>query len=141
MKIKNTVSINLILSIVLLSAGLFVAVNAETTQKLFLNTNLPNSTDIRFEKVGTVPCTSQTCFKRPIDAVISSDGSFILLADSSSPANLKKFNFSAGSFTDALTLPLIQKSSTSSLLNISLNQNNTKAAIYRELTEGYNTLV
>ena len=144
-KTNNTVSVNLLLATGLFMAGLFMTANAETSQKIFLNTKTYTGENLRFEKVSTLPCTTQTCFKRPNDAVISNDGSFILVVDSSNPGitgiNLKKFTFSGGNFTDALTLPLIQKTTNSPLLNLSLSQNNTRAAIYREPTEGENTLV
>lgn len=138
MKIKNTVSINLI-SATLILISLYLPVKAESSQ-----VTLPNN-NIRFEKVSTLPCTTHECFKRPNDAAISNDGSFVLVADSSNPGssgiNLKKFNFAADSFTDVLTLPLIQKSTNSPLLNIALNQNSTRALVYREPTEGENILV
>ena len=128
----------------MLLTGLYLSANAESTQTILLNSASVNN-NIRFEKVSTLPCTTQNCFKRPNDAAISTDGSFILVTDSSNPGvsgiNLKKFNFAGGNFTDVLTLPLIQHSTNSPLLNISLNQNNTRAAIYREPTEGENTLV
>ncbi len=139
MKTKNIVSISLTLAIILFLTC--VPANAETSEKLFLNNINPTNTSIKFEKIGTLLCTSQACFKRPNDAVISSDGSFVLVTDSSNPSVLKKFNFSAGIFTNSFTLPLIQKTTNTPLLNISLNQSNTKAAIYREPTDGENTLV
>ena len=144
-KMNNTVSINLFLAIMLTLTGLYLAANAESTKKIFLNNTASINNNIRFEKVGTLPCTSSTCFKRPNDAVISNDGSFILVVDSSNPGvsgiNLKKFNFTGGNFTDALTLALIQKSTNSPLLDITLNQNNSRAVIYREPTQGENTLL
>ncbi len=144
-KIENTVSINLFLSLILFLAGFYLVTNAESTQKIFLNNSIPAKNNIRFEKVSTLPCTTQACFKRPSDAVISNDGSFILAVDSStsgiSGINLKKFNFAAGNFTNALTLPLIQKSTNSPLLDITLNQNSSRAVIYREPTQGENALL
>ncbi|OGI07232.1 MAG: hypothetical protein A3F80_05515 [Candidatus Melainabacteria bacterium RIFCSPLOWO2_12_FULL_35_11] len=144
MKIKNIVSINLILAMLVLT-GLCLSAKAESIQKIFLNDNISVSNNIRFEKVSTLQCATHECFKRPNDAAISNDGSFVLVADSSNPGssgiNLKKFNFAADRFTDVLTLPLIQKSTNSPLLNLALNQNSTRALVYREPTEGENTLV
>ena len=144
-KIKNNVSINLFLAIMLFVAGLYLAVGAESIQKIPLNNNVSINNNIRFENIGTLACSTQACFRRPNDAVISSDGSFILVVDSSNPGvsgiNLKRFNFKGGIFTDTLTFPLIQQSTNSPLLNIALNQNDTRAVIYREPTEGEKTLV
>ncbi len=142
---RNTVSINLSLAIILLLTSLYLSANAESIQEIPLNNNVPITNNTRFAKASTLSCTTRECFKRPSDTVISNDGSFILVVDSSTPGvngiNLKKFNFTAGNFTDTLTLPLIQQSTNSPLLNIALNQNSTRAAIYREPTEGENTLV
>ncbi len=141
-KIKDSVSINLLLAIIIILSSLFSGARAEFTDKILLNEHYSTISNIRFEKVATLPCTTNACFKRPNDAVISSDGSFILIAESQSPISLRKFNFNAGVFTDVLTIPLAQKnSSVSPLLNISLSQNNSKALVYREATEGEDTLV
>ena len=80
-KIKNTVSINLFLAIILSLISLQMAANAESAQKILLNNNATANNNVRFEKVSTLPCSTQSCFKRPSDAVISNDGSFILVVD------------------------------------------------------------
>lgn len=141
-KIKDSVSISFLLAAIVILSSFSSRAKAEFTEKILLNEHYSTINNIRFEKVDTLPCTTNACFKRPNDAVISNDGSFILIAESQNPISLRKFNFSSGSFTDTLTIPLAQKNSLiSPLLNISLSPDNSKALIYREPTEGEDTLV
>ena len=96
------------------------------------------------EKASLLPnCSGQVCFKRPSSAVISSDGSFVLVTDSSNPDEegiyLRKFNFQSDSLIDGGQVQLKQTSLDAPLLSIALSQDNKKVLVYRDPTEGENT--
>ena len=130
-------------SLFLLFCSLFLSclcVNAETLQTIYLN---DGHTSSRFQSVNDLPCSGQACFQSPNDAVIASDGSFVVVADSvsSSSINLRRFNFSSNSFIDAATIPLSLSSSSAQAISIALNNKNNKVAVHREPLEGEASLI
>src|SRR3989338_2823211 len=118
---------------------------AETTEKLHIN-NTKIQKVLKNQISSTLSgCTNQGCFKRPNDVVISNDGSFLIVVDSSNHEEegiyLKKFTYTQKGFIDSIIIPLVQGSHASPLLNIGINNKNNKLYVYREPTEHENTLV
>ncbi len=146
--IKSTVRICLFLAMFFVfQFFLTLVANAESTTKLYLNNEKINlNKNLRLQTVNLFPnCSSLICFKRPNDFEIASDGSFVIVSDSSNSGekgiNLRRFNFNAAGFLDGGSIPLLQKGSEAPLLSVLLSQNNKKAAIYREPIKTEDTLV
>ena len=128
------------LAIFLVLTALFPAY-AESTEKLYIGSNNNFKLNYYFQTVGILGCTPSGCIQRPSDVVISSDGSFIVVADSvtdGAQARLRLFNFSGKDFTGINDLVLPDNSLSGSLLNLKISKNDKKVVVYKEPIESEN---
>lgn len=76
-------------------------------------------------------CEGGSCFEQPLSATIASDGSFVVLVDSSSQPFIKKIDYSNGNFGNTTIIPLNISNPNSVPLQVSLNALNDIAFIYK----------
>lgn len=80
-------------------------------------------------------CNQSSCLTKPTDAVISNDGSFFLVVDSTRNPSVRKFNISSGVVTDSIVISLSDNNLNEFPFKIGLSQDNRKAFIYRTAKE------
>lgn len=94
--------------------------------------------------LSTVPnCDSTSCFSKPSNIVLSSDGSFLVVLDSVSPQGpyLRKLKFNSNNFTDDTRIQLKQSQLVNPNFTTILSQDNKKVLVYRFGTQTENSTI
>ena len=103
---------------------------------LFLCLGSYLQTSAKAETVSTLPgCFKDKCLSKPTDIVISNDGSFFLVVDSSMNSYIRKVAFTSGNITDIEIIPLKLENTNSTSLNIKISQDDKKAFVFKKSTE------
>src|SRR3989338_358828 len=86
----------------------------------------------RAETINFLPkCDNISCFSKPGSAVISNDGKFVLVVDSSSSPYLKKYEYLNSSLSSTNKIPLNISNPSLTLLKIWLSNDGKRAYIYK----------
>ncbi len=83
------------------------------------------------EEMTSIPqCVNSVCFSNPTDIAVSHDGSFFLVVNSGDSPFLRKVSLLDGVITNDVTIPLAGNADASSVLMVSISNDNKKALVY-----------
>lgn len=80
-------------------------------------------------------CTEEKCFSKPTDIAISSDGSFLLLVDSSQNPFLQRIDFAQGVFNKHNAKSLNIENPNKTTLKIGISKDNSKAFVFKKVSK------
>lgn len=98
--------------------------------------------ELKAEDLITITnCSDRNCLLNPTDIEISNDGSFFLVADSTTKPQIKKIDFTQDGFSKGTIIFLNIDNPNKTPLDISLSKNNEKLLVYKPPSLNDNGLV